>query len=273
MFGFGPRYATSVNVTLNTDTIVKKVDPLLMEIEVGVSQAAYDLAQTSNLFSVPRIIRYDHKSGTIEYERISRFITLGQLLVKRPNNIEILQKAGKVLANIHSHLEIPSDLRRRVNSEWLNIDSDVVPLHGDFNTVNVGCKEDTNDIIVLDWTSTRRLGPRSTEGPRYLEISHFIYSLLIQQASFLKSIRHLRQRTNAFLEGYQSESGKRIDLCILANFLLHLSIVLLPIQHENLLKRLYYTGIRFVGHIIFKIMVRQWRRTGQFTGGKKGHLS
>lgn len=271
MFGFGPRYATSEAVTLKKDTVLKKVDPRFMEVEVKITQAAYDLARTSGLFCVPKIIRYERSSGLIEFERIKGYMTVGQLLARMDDNLEVIRRAGTVLAHIHDHLRVSPDLRLPVASKWLAPDGDVVPIHGDFNTVNVGYKRETNVIVVLDWASATSLGARCTTGPRYIGLAHFIYSLLIQQANFLKSIGQLRRRTNAFLEGYQTESGKRIDLSILADFLLHFSIVLFPThtKHKNLLKRLYYTGICSVGHMIFKSLARQWHRTGQFTAGEK----
>ncbi len=271
MFGFGPRYATSDAVTFKKDTVLKKVDPRFMEVEVKITQAAYDLARTSGLFYVPQIIRYDRSSGVIEFERVCGYITLGQLLARTDGDLEIIRRVGRVLAHIHDHLNMPPDLRHPVGSKWLSIDGDVVPMHGDFNTVNVGYKEDTDVIVVLDWASAPSLGARCTTGPRYLELAHFIYSLLIQQANFLKSIGQLRRRTNAFLEGYQAESGQRIDLSILAEFLISFSIALFPVhtKHKNLLKRLYYTGICSVGYIIFKSLAKQWRQAGQFTAGKR----
>jgi len=262
MFGFGPRYATSDAVTLEKDTVLKKVDPRFVDIEVRVTQAARELACRSTLFCVPQIIRYNRSSGVIEFERIHGFITLGQFLAKKPDNIIIIRRVGKVLAHIHNHLCVPPDIRQPADSRWISIDGDVVPMHGDFNTVNVGYKEDTNAIVVLDWTSPASLGPRSTVGPRYLELAHFIYSLCIHQANFLKSLRLLRRRANAFLEGYEAELGRQIDLSILADFLLRISLVFFPVhdEHKNVLKRLYYTGICSVGHIMFKTLSREWRQ-------------
>lgn len=271
MFGFGPRYARSNAVTLEENTVLKKVDPRFVEIEVKITQAARDLSRTSGLFCVPEIIRYDRSSGLIKFERVEGYITVGQLLARTDDNLEVIRRVGTVLATIHNYLHLTSDLHYAVPSEWLNIGGDVVPMHGDFNTVNVGYKEDTDVIVVLDWASASSLGARCTVGPRYLELAHFIYSLLIQQANFLKSIRQLHRRTNAFLEGYQAGSGQKIDLCILADFLVRFSLALFPvhIKHKNLLKRLYYTGICSVGHIIFKSLAREWH---QLTPAKK-HFS
>lgn len=262
MFGFGHRYATSETVTLKKYTVLKKVDRPFAETEVQITQAAHDLAQMSNLFCVPQIIEYDRDSGVIEFERIQGFITIGQFLAKKPDNITILRRVGKVLAHIHDRLCIPLDVCRLADARWLSIGGDVVPMHGDFNTINVGYKKDSDAIVVLDWASPTSLGPRSTVGPRYLELAHFIYSLCIHQANFLKSLRLLRQRANAFLEGYEAELGRQIDLSIISDFLLRISFVSFPVhdEYKNVLKRLYYTGICSVGHVMFKALSREWQQ-------------
>ena len=95
MFGFGPRYATSDAVTLKKETVLKKVDRRFVELEARVTQAAHDLAQTSGLFCSPRVIAYDSATGIIEFEHINGFITLGQFLVEKPDNIIILRRVGR----------------------------------------------------------------------------------------------------------------------------------------------------------------------------------
>jgi len=262
MFGFGSRYATSEAVRLQKYTVLKKVNPRLGEIEIKVTQAARDIARTSGLFYVPQIIEYDRDSGIIEFERIHGFITVGQFLAKNPDNITILRRVGKVLAHIHNYLSVPPDVRQLTDARWLNINGDVVPMHGDFNTVNVGYKEDTDVIVVLDWASPASLGLGRTLGPRHLELAHFIYSLCIHQANFLKSLYLLRRRANAFLEGYEAELGQPIDLSKIADFLLRISLVFCPVhdKDKNVLKRLYFGGIRSVGRIMFKSLSREWRQ-------------
>jgi len=271
MFGFGPRYATSDAVTLKKETVLKKVDRRFVELEVRVTRAAHDLSQTSGLFCSPRVIACDSAAGIIELERIKGVVTLGQFLAKKPDNIIILRRVGRALAHIHRHLQVSPDLRLPVASKWWAPDSDVVLMHGDFNTVNVGYKEDADVIVVWDWASAPSLGKRCTVGPRYLELAHFIHSLVAQQANFLQSIRHVRRRTNAFLKGYKDGVEQDVDLCILADFLVRFSLALLPIhtRRKSLVKRLYYTSIYLAGHVVFLLLARKWRQAGQFSAGKR----
>jgi len=256
MFGFGPRYATSEAVTLNKDTVVKKVDPLLMEIEVGVTQAARELARTSGLFCVPQIIRYDHRSGVIEFERIEGYITLRQLLSRTDDNLEVIRRVGTVLAHIHGHLRVPHDLRFGVLSQCLSTGGDVVPIHGDFNTINVGYKRETNVIVVLDWASAPILDKRVTMGPRYFDLAHFLRSLLVHQSSTLEAIRRFNCRANMFIESYQKETAKVIDLHTLRGVLLYITGFRIK---QQLRRKSFLSAISNVmWYVLLRNLTREW---------------
>ena len=266
MFGrFGPRYATSRNVTFQEDTVLKTVDPRFAEVEVRVTQAAYDLARKSELFNVPRILSYDLTAGVIEFERVMEYVTLGHLIARTPGNLEVIQRIGKALACIHTQLQLPSCLRIPVDAKWMTSDDDMVPIHGDFNTINVGLDENTNAVTVMDWASASGLDRKHTVGPVYLDLAHFVYSLFIHQASHINAMMSLKQRTNVFLDVYQSESGRKIDLSVLADFLLRLNEVLAPglTERRGVLRCLYYSSICSVGDIVFDGLARQWRKDGK----------
>ncbi|MCP4613227.1 MAG: hypothetical protein GY845_31435 [Planctomycetes bacterium] len=259
---FGPRYARPDTVTFGKDTVQKRVDNDLVKIEVRVTQAACELARMSSLFHVPRIVEYDLKTGTIVFERIAGYITIGQLLARPGDHHNIIWRIGRVLAHINGRLQLPANLRLPVASQWLRSDSAVVVMHGDFNTINVGYKEDSDTIVVLDWASAPILGPRSTIGPMHLDIAHFIYSLLMHQANFVQAIRHSHRRIELFLDGYQTELGREIDRSILADFLLHISASRHPerIGRKGLLGLFYYGGLATLSHVFFYNLARGWRK-------------
>lgn len=256
MFGFGTRYATSDAVTLKKDTVLKKVDPRFVETEVRVTQVAYDLARTSGLFCVPQVIGYDLRTGLIEFERVNGFITLGEFLAKKPNNTIILRRVGKVLAHIHKHLQVPSDLCLCVASQWLNPNSDVVPLHGDFNTINVGYKKDADVIVVWDWASDPILGARITMGPRYFDLAHFLRSMLVHQPSTFKAIRRFTRRMNLLIDGYHEETGESIDLHTLRGVLLDITTFRM---REQFRRKSFFSALsNLMWYLIFRKLTKEW---------------
>lgn len=252
---FGPRYACSDAVTFKKDTVLKKVDSRFAGIEVGVTQAAHELGQVSGLFYVPEIVGYDKTTGVIEFERISRYITLGQLLARTDDNLAVIQKIGMVLACIHEHLELPADLQFRIGKEWLTCDDDIVPMHGDFNTVNVGCNEQDGKIVIVDWARAPILPSVSTVGPFYWDLAAFLNSLLAHQANFVKAVRLFQYRRQVFLDGYMDNSQRDMDTQVLKTTLLRISAesVRSVLSRRKGWKWAPYAVARGLSHIMFRI--------------------
>ena len=256
MFGrFGPRYGRSDAVTFKEHVILKKVDSRTAEIEVRATQAAYELGRTSGLFRVPQVVEYDKITGLIELERIKGYISLGQLLDKAIDTTATIYKVGAALACVHQHLKMPSEICLYIDDEWLTGSRDIVPMHGDFNTINVGCDEEDGEIVILDWASSPILSSISTIGPLYWDLATFLYSLLVHQANFMEAVRFFPCRRRAFLEGYVNNSQTTVDARVLKSMLLRISgqNVRSIVSQRREVKWVPYAVLHGLSHIIFHI--------------------
>jgi len=238
--------------------VIKKVNPELATIEAKVTQAAHDLSESCNLFYCPKVLDYDPQSGTLKLERIEGIIPLADYLNKTGVGIKIIKKVGRTLACVHSRLEVPDDIKRFVPSDWQVSDNDCVILHGDFNLINVCYKEDTDQIVILDWATAPAFKFTGTVGPRYLDLVHFIRSLLLQQRRFTQAIKLFRRRTNAFLQAYQDELGRPIDLSVLGEFICRVNTAILRKQWRR--KMLISLAQTLVGEVILRNLANQWTK-------------
>jgi len=210
-FGLHRGYADSLAVTFRDTTVVKTMDPAKAEIEVATCQAAFRLSRTNRLFRVPEIVDSDLEKGEIEFERLSGIATLGQWLADNPRDLDVIRRAGTVLAEVHTDLAIPPENCHRFSGCWGPYDSDHTPLHGDFNTINVCYKADTDEIVVLDWTTGLDFGPQMNFGPRSIDLSCFLHSLLMHQRDCFSAVSLLRKRAEAFLAAYEQRRGSALD--------------------------------------------------------------
>ena len=260
MFRFAPRYGRSKAVVFNSRTVAKRVDPAFLDLEVQIANAARALGTSSSLFYTPRVLSADRSSAVIEFERLRGLVTISQFLEKDPLDTGILRRIGSALACVHRSLSIPEGARLTRPSAWPISDAVVVPLHGDFNTINICYHVESDRVIFLDWASAPRLGFRFTVGPRYVDLAHFVFSLTIHQANFPQSIRRLRLRTRSFLAGYHANSDTPVNLAILGSFLLWTSRALFPqrTRYNNVLKWLYHAGIAAIARATFSSMSKAW---------------
>jgi len=238
--------------------VIKKVDPELAPLEAEITQAAHNLSKSCNLFCCPRVLDCDSQSGTLKLERIEGIVPLADYLDKKVVGIRVIKKVGRALACVHNRLEVPDEVRRLVPSDWQVLNNDCVTLHGDFNLINVCYKEDDDRIVILDWATAPALEFTGTSGPGYLDLAHFIRSLLLQQKHFLQAVRLFHLRTNAFLQAYQDELGRNISLSVLGEFLSRVNIAILRKQWRR--KMLISLAQTLVGQVILRKLARYWSK-------------
>ena len=246
-------------VEFKETTVVKKVDPALVAIEAEVTQAAHELSENCNLFYCPRVLDCNPQSGTFDLERIEGIVPLADYFDTAGAGIRIIGKVGRALACVHSRLEVPDKAVRPVPSDWQGPDKDCVALHGDFNLINICYKEDTDQIVILDWATGPALKFTGNYGPRYLDLAYFIRSLLLQQRRFRQAAGLFHRRTNAFLQAYQDELGRPINLDVLSGFLSRVNIAILRKQWRR--KMMVSLAQTLFGQVIIRNLAGQWRQT------------
>ena len=243
------------NFAFEGKAIVKKVDPQNAILEAELTKAAHHLSQTCDFFYSPRILDCDPRNGILKLERIEGIISLADYLI-HSDGTDIIRKVARTLAFVHSRLEMPEQLKRLVPQHWSGPHNDYVTLHGDFNMINVCCHETSGKIIILDWSTGPALNFVATTGPRQLDIAHFIRSLLLQQRQVYRAFWLFRTRTENFLQAYQEELGRAINLNVLGDILKKLNLTILHKQwRRKMVVSMTYT---IIGHIFFHRLKIKW---------------
>ena len=262
MFGkFSPRYLQSPAVTIGDDTVTKRPGRCGARTEVGMTELARSLGAEAKLFRAAKVLGFNESTGTIRFERIEGFETLGRALAEMADSADLLRRTGAALGYVHAHLAVPGALQKWASIRLRDRPGDLVALHGDFNTMNVGCTDGRTTIVVLDWSSAPWLGPPFTAGSRYIDLASFLRSLVLHQASFPAAVRRFRRRAEAFLQGYEAQSGQTVDLPALGGWLLHVSRLHLRsvLCERTLWRRGVHLAVGAGAHALFKRTARRWR--------------
>ncbi|MBN1391372.1 MAG: hypothetical protein JW947_01060 [Sedimentisphaerales bacterium] len=236
--------------------VIKKLDPALIEIEAEVTQAAHRLSCSTNLFYCPRVLNCDPHAGILTLEYVNGIIPLSEHLANTDDGIRVIHKVGKALAYVHGRLAIPENVMHPVPKDWSVQGEDFVTLHGDFNLTNVCYHKDSDQIVILDWATGPAFKFACTVGPKYLDLAYFIRSLLLQQKSFFTAIRLFRQRTDAFLQAYEKELGRPVNLELLGWFLRRVNIASLRKQWRR--KMMISLSQTLLGQVILRNLTKEW---------------
>ena len=172
-------------VVIGKETVAKRADPHLMRVEYEKTNAAITIAETTNLFKVPRILEYNEGVGEIVFEKIDGLQPYSKSLDYAATHI---QKIARALAFIHQNLQLPSSFHSDIPAQ-IAFPEDTSYLHGDFNADNVCIQSGTGDLYIIDWQITSRFGRCETYGTRYFDLVWFVNYLL-----WAPSLRHLLAR-------------------------------------------------------------------------------
>jgi len=201
-------------LTIRGGIVTKKVPAEWAAVEAGMTQAAHDLGRSCGFFAAPRVIGCDSQEGLIQFEQLTHLVQVKEYLQDPRSDLDQMRSIGQAIAMVHEHLRLAPELNLAAPCRA----GDEVPLHGDFNLLNVCVKTDTGQVVLLDWSSADALAQKVTVGSRYSDLAQFLRSLVVHPASFWAALLGFPRRAAAFLEGYEAQSGRRIEIAELSRF-------------------------------------------------------
>lgn len=165
-------------------------------LEREKSIAAFELANDTQLFSVPAVVASSRYSTT--WRLIPDITPLRNELSLR-HRPDLAKRVGRALGTVHSRLALPAGLHKRATPPFAN---DIVPIHGDFGLGNVQYRPGSNEIVILDWATASWLGAAFTHADQHLDIATFLTDLYYQRPRDPRRVRHIDILAGAFLSGY-----------------------------------------------------------------------
>ncbi|MBN1127123.1 MAG: hypothetical protein JXA82_19125 [Sedimentisphaerales bacterium] len=209
---------------------VKHVDPSRIAMEFYLTNQANQLSRRTNWFYTPEVMDWDSVSGLLKLERINGLIPLSIYINNTHQDLELLWKVGRALGTIHLQMKPSSKIKSIAPKPWCGRPEDQVIVHGDFNTTNIGCRSTDKRIIILDWSNGPALPFQCCIASRYLDLAHFVRSLLLQQSCMIKAMQRYPDRMNVFLQGYCDQTGIVVDFTKLFTFLVLLNHAIMKKQ-------------------------------------------
>ena len=157
-------------------TIARKIgNPFILAIESTKSILAHEIGKNSGLFYVPRVLNFDSKAGILDFERIEGLICLQELVIAEDRRLfSLLRKIGQGVAIIHEQLTLPNEMKHEFPPEWVESSGKNVFLHADLSCRNVCYQEQTETLVILDWSGAPLIGRMLTYGSRFFDILWFI---------------------------------------------------------------------------------------------------
>ncbi len=196
----------SADPTLPEAEIRKRVNRQFLLQQAIVTQAAHELSLSTDYYYTPRVLGYSIPDQILRLERLPGLVPLRERLADERVLYWVLSRVARTMAFIHTHLHIPADQRVPVPAGWMMGEAHPVSLHGDFNLINIAWQSSCERLVVLDWSSAPALGFVANEGPRELDIAHFLRCLLVQQIPFGKAMRRYTALRAFFMKEYQISS-------------------------------------------------------------------
>lgn len=183
-------------------------------IERTKTMAARRIAEETGLFYVPLVVGHDNP-GALSLEWLDGLTRLSTI-VEAGGAHAVFERLGSAIASIHQRLDLPSQMRLPLPAPWGpdNGLGDPVFVHGDLTTYNVCLQEDTDRLVILDWSTAPHLGTRGTFGSPYFDVA-----LLFANCSYTPSAKagalSLSPCFESFLTGYASTAEKGLSRNVL----------------------------------------------------------
>lgn len=206
------RIGSGASIEVAEKSVTKRQPRDQSVVERIRTQAAFDLALESGLFSVPRMLSFDDAAGTIRFERLENMRPVKEYLARTGPTDPMLSRIARALAAIHDRLESP--IGSAGKPEWLDAPTSSKPVHfhGDFGLGNIMCNPISGEIAILDWAPAEWIDFRQTRGPAEVELSNFLISLFMTRPFGPEQIRRPTRRAHEFLATYQAERGIELQL-------------------------------------------------------------
>ena len=190
----------------------KTGNPNILRLETEKMRRAADIGSSSGLFRVPAIRHFDASAGVLDSERIEGLIAIGAIIASRYEmTAELVDRAGRALASIHSDLSLTEDLANPLPEPWAASTEETVFIHGDFTVTNVCVDIDTGSLVIVDWSATPLIEQVATSGARTFDVQWFCLSLHMAapwKQTFSWPADELCDR---FLQAYVGEYGAKLD--------------------------------------------------------------
>ena len=180
-----------------------------LAIEAAKTTAAAAVGARSGSFHVPSVVRFDAAGGLLETERVHGFASLLQLVLRRdPRLLDICERVGRALAEVHAELRLPEALRIPLPAPLAGDAADACVLHGDLNGSNVGYDPASGPSRDRRLVGGARAGRRGDGRQPLLRHPVVLAVLLPLPAGPAPSAAGSPERwAGAFLAGYADRSG------------------------------------------------------------------
>jgi hypothetical protein len=199
-------------VSVERNTIIKTAKYNELKAQVHVYQQVKALSQASGLFVTPELLGHNTEERTMEFLYLPGFQSLVEHLDTSDSQRPLIEQVARSLAYVHMNGRLDPEHVRYAPGTWRGCRNHCVLIHGDFNLVNVGYDSAQNRVVILDWEVTPSLNMYFNMGSRYLDISCFLRSLLLQQQSMSRGVLEFSERATWFMDAYQDACGLRLSL-------------------------------------------------------------
>jgi hypothetical protein len=195
-----------IQIDPHSGVATKSVDAATLMAEVRMTECAYDLAHRGKLFRVPRLVSYDVAQQSITLEYISDTVPLHYLLRSDPVPVHLFARAGQVVAQLHCHLKLDQQYLAPLPP---SIDGPGPKsfLHSDLNLINVRYRAQTDELVLLDWSSSPLIGAAANWGTVYWDLAHFVRSTIVSPPIRLAGKEARWKLADAFLQSYVDHAG------------------------------------------------------------------
>lgn len=165
----------SDNVEIRAEQVIKTGEPAALRIEAEKTRRAGTIGRDSRLFEAPEVLAFDQKAGILTFARVPDIRGLRDVLRGKDGHTELMSRLGRTLATIHERLQLPADMAGPLPQPY-RLDEHEVFIHGDFSLGNIFLTQD-DQLVIIDWQTTSKIGPTRTYGTRYYDVMWFVYNL------------------------------------------------------------------------------------------------
>lgn len=223
-------------IGFRASSVVKRDDPWRIRIEVAKLRAAAQIGLESGLFTVPRVLVAESGADSYEMERIDGLVGIRRVDATHTRRLLLMERTGRALAAIHARLSLPVDMTIDLPKQVAGGEEGAVYLHGDFSGENV-CVLASDDLVILDWQATPKLGGQATRGTPYFDLAWFIGNLYRRPPNRLIRPVSIDECAMAFVRGYAAM--RELSFEGLGHYLSRLAVLRQTVfdQHQPFLKR------------------------------------